>query len=450
MEYTEQQLAILSAQKENILPVTSVCNLSCLFCSHQGNPANVEVFSSGHRSLAELKEIIPFLNADSKIVIGESATRICEGEPFTHPQIMELLKLVRSQFPDTLLQMTTNGINLTTERLRELARLRPIELNLSVNSIGSASRKKLMNQKQEQSIIDVMKGLQELEIIYHGSIVALPTVTGWSKLEATIAALESYGAQTVRVFLPGYTRFSPSKMKFKLSLWEQLTNFFDDCRTKYQVPIMLEPVKLSNLEAEILGIIDGSSASASQIEVGDRIIEVDGVEVISRVDAFQQLLSSEDPQIKLERQGEIKEVVINKSAGQKSGLIFSYDLAPQLVEKLERVINYHHAEQILILTSVLATEVIKEGLQLLLNNNPTWQLEVATVNNDFFGGSILCAGLLVVDDFRKVLLDYQEQLAEIDLILLPGIAFDNWGRDLTGEEYQKLEEEFGVVVEVVD
>ncbi|MCK8826165.1 DUF512 domain-containing protein [Natroniella acetigena] len=450
MEYTEQQLAILSAQKENILPVTSVCNLSCLFCSHQGNPANVEVFSSGHRSLAEIKELISFLNAESKIVIGESATRICEGEPFTHPQIIEILNLVRNQFPDTVLQLTTNGINLTAEVLTELARLESLELNLSVNSIGSTSRKELMNQHQEQSILEVMKGLQKLEITYHGSIVALPTVTGWSDLEETIAALGSYGAQTVRVFMPGYTRLSPSQMEFKPSLWEQLVDFISDCRAKYQIPIMLEPLKLSNLEAEVVGIINNSPASLSKIEVGDRIIEVGGVEVISRVDAFQQLLQIESPRVRLERRGEIKEVVIDKLAGEKSGLVFSYDLAPQLLDNLERVINYQQAEQVLILTSVLATEIIREGLQLVLNNNPTWQIEIATVSNNFFGGSILCAGLLVVEDFRKILLSYKEQLAEFDLFLLPGIAFDNWGRDLTGEEYQKLEEEFGIRVEVVD
>ncbi|WP_408955570.1 DUF512 domain-containing protein [Natroniella sp. ANB-PHB2] len=450
MEYTEQQLAILSAQKENILPITSVCNLSCLFCSHQGNPDNVEVFSSGHRSFTEIKELISFLNAESKILIGESATRICEGEPFTHPQIIEVLNLVREQFPDTVLQLTTNGINLTAEMLTDLARLEPLELNLSVNIIGSKNRKELMKQHQERVILDVMKGLKELGIIYHGSIVALPTVTGWSNIEETIASLEFYGAQTVRVFLPGYTKLSPSRMKFKFTLWEQLVDFINDCRAKYQIPIMLEPLKLLDLKAEVVGVINNSPATFSKIKIGDRIIEVDGTEVISRVDAFERLLGMENPQVKLEREGEIKEVVIDKLAGERSGLVFSYDLAPQSLTNLERVINHQRAERVLILTSVLATEVIKVGLQLVLKNNPSWYLEVVTTKNNFFGGSILCAGLLVVDDFRKALLNCKEQLAEFDLLLLPGVAFDNWGRDLLGESYQKLEEEFGIAVEIID
>jgi len=107
MDYSEQQLAILSAQQSNILAITSVCNVRCLFCSHQGNPSNVRTFSSGHRSFEEIEEIIEFIDKNKKIVIGESITRICEGEPFTHPQIIAILKLLRRKFPKTLIQITT-------------------------------------------------------------------------------------------------------------------------------------------------------------------------------------------------------------------------------------------------------------------------------------------------------------------------------------------------------
>ncbi|MFO7819200.1 MAG: hypothetical protein R6V17_03080 [Halanaerobacter sp.] len=83
MDYSEEQLAVISAQQDNILPITSVCNLDCKFCSHKGNPPEVKTFASGHRPLKEIRSLIDFLSADRKIIIGESATKIEEGEPFT-------------------------------------------------------------------------------------------------------------------------------------------------------------------------------------------------------------------------------------------------------------------------------------------------------------------------------------------------------------------------------
>ncbi|WP_018249288.1 hypothetical protein [Orenia marismortui] len=61
----------------------------------------------------------------------------------------------------------------------------------------------------------------------------------------------------------------------------------------------------------------------------------------------------------------------------------------------------------------------------------------------------MSAGLLVVDDFRKVLYQYQEELLDIDLVLLPAVAFNYWGVDLVGERYSKLEDEFDIQVEIV-
>ena len=76
---------IHSISQFNVLPVTSKCNFSCLFCSHKQNPPDIKVFSVPDLSLSGLIDIIDFLDKDRKIVIGESATNIIEGEPFCNP-----------------------------------------------------------------------------------------------------------------------------------------------------------------------------------------------------------------------------------------------------------------------------------------------------------------------------------------------------------------------------
>ena len=59
----------------------------------------------------------------------------------------------------------------------------------------------------------------------------------------------------------------------------------------------------------------------------------------------------------------------------------------------------------------------------------------------------MAAGLLTVSDFAGALRDWYKGYAwHPDLILLPGLAFDLRGRDLSGRSYLDLAEEFGCIV----
>ncbi|AGB40310.1 radical SAM superfamily enzyme,PDZ domain-containing protein [Halobacteroides halobius DSM 5150] len=448
IEYSEQQLAILSAQKYNILPVTSACNVNCLFCSHQGNPAEVETFSKGHRPLVEVKELISMLDHRQKIVIGESITRICEGEPTTHPQFSQIMKLLRDRFPDTPIKLTTNGTRLTEENIDLLSKLNPIEINLSLNSATLEGRDKLMNDRQGAMVLKAMQKLEQLNIKYHGSIVAMPHQVGWDDLEETISYLNQTGAKTIRVFLPGYTKYSPEYMKFELSLWQDLQEFIEECKSNYQVPITLEPTEITNLNALVEGAILNSPADKAGIKRGDRILKVNNQPVFSRVDAFYKLTKAEEPMVILERSGEEIEIRVKKEKGEKPGIVVSYDLAPDLIERIKKIIRSYRADKVLILTSQLAEARLKLASDSLKPDNTT-EIKILAVENQFFAGSILSAGLLTVDDFKQRLRGYQGALAIYDLVLLPQIAFDFAGYDLVGERYHQLEDEFEIEMELV-
>ncbi|GAB6099959.1 DUF512 domain-containing protein [Halanaerocella petrolearia] len=448
IDYSEQQLAILSAQKYNILPITSVCNVNCLFCSHQGNPPEVETFSKGHRSLEEVKELVSMLDSRQKIVIGESITRICEGEPTTHPQFSKIMELLRDKFPDTEIKLTTNGTRLTEEKLDLLSKLKPVEINLSLNSATLEGRDKLMQDKQGTVVLKAAQRLQELEIKYHGSIVAMPHHVGWDNLEETISYLNHTEAETIRVFLPGYTKFSPEYMKFDLSLWQKLQKFIGQCKDDYQVPITLEPTEITDLEATIEGVILDSPASRAGVKRDDTVLTVNNQPVFSRVDAFYKLIKEEDPIVVLDRSGEEMKIRLRKEQGQKPGLVFSYDLAPDLIENIKNLIRSYRTDRVLLLTSQLAETRLKLAEELLKPDN-SLELEISAVENKFFGGSILSAGLLTVDDFRQELLNYEERSCDFDLVLLPEIAFNFAGYDLVEESYHQLEDEFEMEVELV-
>ena len=104
-------LALLyqTVQNDNILPVTTVCNVRCAFCSHHQNPPEVKAIAIPHLDPELVDDLLDYLDGSRKIIIGESTSLIMEGEPFTHPRFFEILEAIRRKFPQTLIQITTNG-----------------------------------------------------------------------------------------------------------------------------------------------------------------------------------------------------------------------------------------------------------------------------------------------------------------------------------------------------
>ncbi len=47
----KEYLIFHTAMESNILPITSVCDTKCIFCSHKDNPTDIRVISIPHRSL---------------------------------------------------------------------------------------------------------------------------------------------------------------------------------------------------------------------------------------------------------------------------------------------------------------------------------------------------------------------------------------------------------------
>ncbi|TDX50959.1 hypothetical protein [Orenia marismortui] len=253
-------------------------------------------------------------------------------------------------------------------------------------------------------------------------------------MDETIAYLDRYGAETIRVFLPGYTKYSPESIKFNLNLWNDLRVFIDKCRTKYEAPIALEPSRIVNLDAIISGIIKELPAAKSKLKISDKIIKVNDKELFSRVDAFNEILKAANPKLSFERTGRVEEIIIEKDRGERSGLVFDYDLSLDLVADIDRIIKSCRAKRTLLLSSQLASKRIGLGIEYLKSHNQNLVIDLLKVKSYFVGGSIMSDGLLVVDDFRKMLYQYQEELLDIDLV---------------GERYSKLEDKFDIKVEIV-
>jgi pyruvate-formate lyase-activating enzyme len=447
MERNLYRLLLKSIQGANILPVTSACNSRCLFCSHLQNPPGIEVYSLPRLRADELLDLAGFLQPGKKIVIGESVTRIMEGEPFLHPELLIILTGLRRHFPETTIQITTNGMTLTPEIVAELAYLGGIELIVSLNSVTAEGRRMLMGDNEPQNVLRGIAAMQEKGIPFTGSIVAMPHLAGWEDLHKTIDYLMASGATTIRVFMPGYTHYTRPEWIPPTNLEGELQQLVAAARAGSRVPLFLEPPGLTDLTPEIIGVIDGSPAWKAGLVAGDIINTVAGEPVFSRADAFQRTLAAKEPVLTCERGKTQFSVTLAKRAEQSPGFVLEYDLEPGAFswfqERLQRLVS----SWAVVTTSRLGAPVLEAALAGMSSVLPPVKLVVA--ENRVFGGNIGSAGLLLVEDIIAALQPIISSRNLPDRVFVPGLAFDYWGRDLRGCSYLELQAALGVPVEIV-
>ncbi|HHW41845.1 MAG TPA: DUF512 domain-containing protein [Syntrophomonadaceae bacterium] len=439
-----------TVREKNILPLTSTCNLRCIFCSNSQNPPGVEAFSLPPLPFPLVRQLIALLDPRRKIIIGEAASRFTEGEPLTHPDFWTVLSIIRRIYPETTIQITTNGSLLNRTAIKRLSDMQPLEINLSLNSATPRGRWLLMGDRRVNRVLEAADLMAEAGITYHGSIVAMPHLTGWQDLKLSCSFLQEHGAATVRIFLPGFTRLALPELRFDAeAMYHKLRQFLEEQAEVSNIPLLLEPFlweDRQSLQVRVAGVIPGSPAERAGIRRGDVIKSVNGKPVKSRVDAFKRLYKPVHPCLELE--GREFPVSFWKEKHDGAGIVMNYDLEWELVEKAGRVIREHRARNVLVLTSIW-------GLPWLQPVLPEWEgggarVHLAAVPNRFFGGSIASAGLLTTLDFRSTLRQIIEKRGDVfDLVLLPGRAFDSGGRDLLGRHYSRLRGLTGGRVEIV-
>lgn len=432
-----QALILRTVQEANILPLTSACNLSCLFCSHRQNPPGLELYRLPPRPPEEVAGLAAWLDPQRPVVIGESATRIIEGEPLAYPGWAVVLRRVRERFPLTPFQVTTNGSLLTETAVATLAALAPVTVYLSLNTASPAKRRLLMGDPEPERAVAAPGLLARYGVPFHGSIVAMPHVTGWDDLRYTISFLADKGAETVRVFLPGHTRYARGPASLPPGLWERVASFLNELRVELDVPLTMEPALLSDLRPETVGAVKGSPAWRAGFRAGDIVESVDGKPALSRVDAYRRLWRARNPEVVLSRRGERLRVRLTKKTARTSaGAVFSFDLDFRDLERVRQTARSRRAKRVLVLTGELAAPLWQAALA--ADGDETVEYSVAAVPNRFFGGSIACAGLLTVGDLAQTLRECRAGGADPDLILLPGRAFDHRRRDITGRSADDL------------
>jgi NifB/MoaA-like Fe-S oxidoreductase len=426
-----QRLLVEAVREHNVLPLTGRCNLSCIFCSHRFNPPGTKAYSFNHLPLNTVNGLLKFLDPSRKIIIGDSATRLREGEPLTYPGFLPVIEKLRQRFPQTLIQFTTNGSLLNRQLIAKLAVLQPLEIILSVNSISVAGRKKLMADTEPSIIRSALEALTQYAINFQGSVVALPHITGFDDLEETLYFLDRAGARTIRLLLPGFTKLAPADLLPAPAISEAIYKKVEQMQLKLSVPLLTEPSKIMDLNPVISGVIKDSPADRAGLASGDIIMKVGNKKPFSRVEAYRLLADNRNPQLHLRRSEKTFSSCLLKEKDDKPGITVAYDLDPDQVDQVQRIIDPNGKN--LMLLSVPALQRWQVALQLRTIAN----LDLLTVPSLWFGGTINCAGLLTVGDYRAAM-DSCPNLGRYSRILLPSVPFDLSGYDICGEHYFSL------------
>jgi len=384
--------------------------------------------------------LLPLLDPEKRVVIGESATRLVEGEPLLHPRFLSLLQRVRRALPETPLQVTTNGLLLTEQLQRALVQLAPIELIVSVNSLDPSQRRHWLGDLQPERTLAQLEALGRNGLAFQASFVLAPSFL--DQFPSALRQVESWGANYVRLLLPGGSRLAPVSLQGSWESWRGLAEQIHVWREAVSIPCVLEPPLLCDLHAEVEGVMPNSPAVRAGLQPGDRIERIDGIAPFSRQDAFLAIASAASPHLVVSRYSQRLEVRLEKEANERSGLVFSRDITRK---SLERTLSSLPARgKGLALTGELALPILRAAWESL-----DLQLPLVAAPNRTFGGSIRAAGLLTLFDIRSKLAELAKKAWAWDWLLLPAAPFED-GCDLCGQSLADFEREVGVPVFLVE
>ncbi len=149
------------------LPVAPDCNVQCKFCVrefdcvNESRPGVTSKVLTPQEALEKAKDVIkehPFIK-----VVGIAGP----GDPLANDETFETFELIKKEFPDITLCMSTNGLVLP-EKLPELVRLGVSTLTVTVNAVDPEIIEKIYSH----IIYDgkVLKGIEAAKIMHRNQM----------------------------------------------------------------------------------------------------------------------------------------------------------------------------------------------------------------------------------------------------------------------------------------
>ncbi len=224
----------------NQIPISSVCNCHCLFCSNALNP--FPIVSGVFRDLEDIKlQLCAMAANDDPIRLSDSLPgRISEGEALLHPKLFEIFDAVRKKFFYNTLCFTTNGCLLDGAFLRRLAAYRPIEITVSMHTTQPRLWAEIFRKREKdaETAIAALPAIGRFGMELVGTIVPLPRLCGWDDLERTYEYFIVNGAKSMILYWPGHSLRMPEQTVRDLACpLEEFTAYAQRMKSRFNAPL---------------------------------------------------------------------------------------------------------------------------------------------------------------------------------------------------------------------
>lgn len=443
----------------------SRCNMDCRFCYNRGAPAVLKPKPrEPEDEYREIKTRIAHYVPKGRLNLFPNMGS--PAEALAHPCILDILQELRQKTGETF-RIPTNGSALTPEMIHALEKLKPICLDISLNTSSPARRRWLMGDTEPRIALDALAYLADHCIPYSIVIVPWPFPSESlmiEDLESTLAFASARTPSLIQVSLPGCPRaLSEEKLFSHASVWDRIRAAVQELRARTDCPVVIrpgifeeytDPEKLN--DPTLVGVVRNSPADRAGLRRGDRILSIHGLPVRSLPQARSILTVIHQGDMKelllsVEREGVLMDCFLDcgefdypytPETATHLGAVFSSSGVPlDWHEKLKGVVASRNAKEVLLLTSCL----LKPTMESLFSRNgfsSGVQLHLRVPENRYFGGNIFMGDLLVVQDFVEAIQAFiDEESIYPDLVVIPSSPFhlSGWGRDLTGRVYREIE-----------
>jgi len=485
-----EQYILYSEAELNVLPLSSFCHDGCIFCSHK-NIAKDDLRSSGfygyRRSFEDVAEHISFLDPEKRVVIGESATKISEGEPFMWKDVEKIILAVRSHIGKNLISITTSGGFIEEGFFNIIKEAAPLEINFSLNSFNAKTRNKIVLDGRSAKAFENLERLsghgESLRI--NVSLMAInEEITPLALIVEDIENLRKIeNMALIKVFLPRFAEGLFSKF-FKnydefTAYAERISAVLSGINAFSKAPVVLEPLTPPDTKVTIHAVTPGSRTCLAGIKTGDEILSVNGVKPRSRSEAYKFIrqtagtleISINENKAAASNESRNKTITFEEFDGKSDGaggMIFVSDISPYDLDRFIEIEGELAAKgsEALVLTTVLSENYLRR----VFLENKILNIKPAAVKSVNFKGNIDCIGLLTLKDVETAIggtglknmesgtggerqknpktadgglvLPKNEGSELFQNVIIPGIMFDHLGFDLNGERLERLKEKF--------
>lgn len=472
----KQWLSYSGGASDILAHAASSCNLKCGFCYNQGSPSILKPSPRDPEDeFREIKTRIDHYVPQNRLSIFPNMGS--PAEALVHPYFMDILQELRRTTEEPF-RIPTNGSTLSAQTIQNLAKFKPIYLDVSLNSASPKRRHWLMQDPEPQIALDSLTLLRDAGIPYSVVIVPWPFPSRQvmvDDLQNTVAFAAAHDPTLIQISLPGYSRTLSEKWSFPhQEVWDEIKKSIQALRMKTDCPLVVRPGLFEEYSDPerlntplLIGVIKNSPAANAGLCMGDRLIKINGLSVKNRRQARSLLTilhqsDLREASLSIQRDGTRLDLELDLSdfdypytpeTATHLGIIFPSSGIPQeWIERLKRVISGRGAKEVLVLTSSL----IRPFMEKFVSQNGFLagiSTYVRVPGNHYFGGNIHMGDLMVVQDFIDAIEEFTDSGGvEPDLVVIPSSPFhlSGWGRDLTGRVYLDIERSTGIPVALVE